>query len=530
MNLFLAISDAVQHAHQKGIIHRDLKPSNILVTEINGEPIPKIIDFGVAKAMGQSLSEHTIYTQQGQLIGTPEYMSPEQAGMSRDIDTRSDVYSLGVILYELLSGALPFDPRTLRAQPLAEIQRIIREEEPPRPSTRVSSLNGDLTTSAERRRMEPRTLIRRLSGDLDWIVMKAIEKDRARRYQSASDLAGDLTRYLRHEPVLASPPGAAYRLNKFMRRNRTGVIAGAVVAGALVVATVVSISFGLGEAEQRRMATDNLALAQQRADELETVTRFQQSMLSETDIELMGRSIVEDLRDRAEERLGERGIDEDAAGDALAGFDESVRGVNATNLALQLVDERILRRTIETIKQEFGEQPSVRASLQQTVADTYSHIGLYEHATPLQEAALSTRRDELGDDHPDTLTSIFSMGVLLRTQGKLIEAEPYCRDALEGRRRVLGDDHPETLMSINNMGLLLGSQGKYAEAEPYHREALEGRRRVLGGDHRDTLMSINNLGDLLWVQGNRIEAEPYLREALEGRRRVLGDDHRDALD
>jgi len=421
-----------------------------------------------------------------------------------------------------LTGALPFDSTTLRQAGFGEIQRIIREQEPPKPSTRLSSLGDESTTSANRRRADPRSLLRELRGDLDWIVMKALEKDRNRRYETPNELAMDLRRHLDHEPVLAGPPSAAYRLSKFARRNRTGVSAAAVVAGALVVATVVSIRFGLSEAEHRRTA-------QQRAEELETVTTFQQSMLSEIDVELMGRSILEDLRDRAVERLGERGIDEDAAGAALAGFDESVRGVNATNVALTLVDERILSRAVETIEREFADQPSVRASLQQTVADTYRDIGLYEPATPLQEAALQTRRDELGDDHPDTLISIGNMGFLLQSQGKLTEAEPYYREALEGQRRVLGDDHPDTLRSIDNKARLLKAHGKFAEAETYVREALAGYRRILGDDHPNTLSSINNMGYLLHSQGKLTEAEPYYREALEGRRRVLGDDHPETL-
>ncbi len=502
LELFKEVCDAVHHGHQKGIIHRDLKPGNILIDSAGQ---PKIIDLGVARATDSDMAATTLQTDVGQLMGTLQYMSPEQCEADpHDLDTRSDVYALGVVLYELLCGQLPYD---LHHVAIHEAARVIREERPPHPSTINKTLRGDVET----------------------ITLKSLEKDRAQRYQTASALAEDIGRYLCNEPIVARPPSVWYQFAKFTKRNKAVVVGAAAVFVALVAGTVVAIGFGLSEAEQRQKATDNLALAQQRADELDTVTKFQQSMLSEIDAELMGRSIVEDLRDRAEERLGERGIDEDAAGAALAGFDESVRGVNATNLALKLVDERILSRAIETIEQEFADQPSVRASLQQTVADTYRAIGLYEPATPLQEAALGTRRDELGNDHPDTLESIAHMGLLLKSQGKLTEAEPYYHEALEGSRRVLGDDHCGTLISIGNMGELLRSQGKLTEAEPYYREALEGFRRVLGDDHPETLKSINNMGVLLESQGKLDEAEPYRREALEGARRVLGDDHPQTL-
>jgi len=232
LDLFGQVCQAVQHAHQKGVIHRDLKPSNVLVSVNDGQAVPKIIDFGVAKATQQHLTEKTLFTEQGQLIGTPEYMSPEQAEMTaQDVDTRTDIYSLGVLLYELLAGALPFDPKTLRRAGFAEIQRIIREEDPPKPSTRLTSLGVESGAVAKKHHADVATLARQLRGDLDWITMKALEKDRTRRYATAAEFADDILRHLHHEPVRAFPPSATYRLRKFVRRNRPGVA----VAACLVV-------------------------------------------------------------------------------------------------------------------------------------------------------------------------------------------------------------------------------------------------------------------------------------------------------
>ncbi len=241
LSLFATVCDAVQHAHQKGIIHRDLKPSNVLVTVQDGVPVVKVIDFGIAKAIGQSLTDRTLHTAASQIIGTPLYMSPEQAELGGiDIDTRTDVYSLGVLLYELLTGTTPFDQARLRQVSYDEMRRIIREEDPPRPSTRLTTLSQQATVSTRPQR-DPRQLSRLIRGELDWIVMKALEKDRGRRYATAIALGADVQHYLHDEPVSACPPSAWYRFGKMARRNKRPLAAAGLVALALVVGTAVSL-------------------------------------------------------------------------------------------------------------------------------------------------------------------------------------------------------------------------------------------------------------------------------------------------
>ncbi|HEV2946458.1 MAG TPA: serine/threonine-protein kinase, partial [Gemmataceae bacterium] len=264
LELFIHVCEAVQHAHQKGIIHRDIKPTNVLVVSHDGTPVVKVIDFGVAKSIGQQLTDKTIYTQFVQLVGTPLYMSPEQAGESGlDVDTRSDIYSLGVLLYELLTGTTPFNKERLKEASYEEIRRIIREEEPPKPSTRISTLGQAANTVSTQRRSDPSKLRQMVRGELDWIVMKAMEKDRGRRYQTANGLAMDVQRYLHDEPVLACPPSATYRLQKFARKYRALLRIASVFVVFLVLAAAVSIwqAIRATQAEKQALTERNRAQA-----------------------------------------------------------------------------------------------------------------------------------------------------------------------------------------------------------------------------------------------------------------------------
>ncbi|MFG0285561.1 MAG: tetratricopeptide repeat protein [Phycisphaerales bacterium JB039] len=524
LELFMEVCDAVQHAHQKGVIHRDLKPSNILTAAHNGTAVPKVIDFGIAKALEAGLTEQTLYTEQGQLIGTPAYMSPEQAGQTADrVDTRMDVYALGALLYELLCGRMPIEASELRSAGIEEVRRRIREVEPPRPSARLraqeSSKAGEV---AQRRSASVSGLLRALRGDLDWITMKAMEKDPARRYASAHELAADIRRHLAHEPVIAGPPTARYRIRKFIRRHRVGV---GVATGFLMLITAAAVGLGL----LYREADRQWHAAEMARDQAQVVAEFHSSMLGETDAKGMGLAIVDSFEERIRAAMADRYEDPAELDQFMHDWRQQTLRAGPTNVALSVLDEFVLAKAAKAIETNFADQPLIRAALQQALANTYRDVGLYETAMPLQEAALATRCEVLGRDHLDTLDSMSEMGVLLYWQSRYDEALPYLRESLRGHRRIQGDDHPDTLNVVGNMGTLLQALGDVDGSLNHLEEALVGRRRVLGNDDEETIAAIGEMGSMLLRMKRNDEALALFREGIEASRRVLGDDHQKTL-
>ena len=506
LELFIEVCHAIQHAHQKGIIHRDIKPSNVLVTLQDGDPEPKVIDFGIAKATNVRLTEKTLFTAQQQIIGTPAYMSPEQAEMSGlDIDTRSDIYSLGVLLYELITGTTPFDGQQLLSAGIAEMMRIIREEEPHKPSTRLSTLDETATRVAQQRGTDSKKLSLIVRGDLDWIVMKCLEKDRTRRYESASGLAADVQRFLNDEPVVARPPSTTYRFRKFVRRNRMGVLACALIALALLIGLVGTVTFALRAAEQQRIAEDNeeRALSEKTRAEAALAQEAEQRRLAEQNQQTAQR--VQTFLQRMLESVDP----------------ERARGRDVTIL------REILDQAAEQAEDELADQPEVLATILNTIGITYLGLGRYDEAEELLSASLRIRRELFGDEHIDVAETLSNLGSLKIRTSENTAAETLLREAVTIKRKLLSDDDPGIAITLNNLANCLDNLGKWDEAENIHRQVLAHRQKTLGHKHPDVAITMNNLAYQLMNRGSYDEAEAMFREVLEIRYELYGDDHID---
>ena len=528
IELFIPVCRAIQHAHQKGIIHRDIKPSNVLITEREGHAIPKVIDFGLAKALGGDLTDATLMTMPGTVVGTLRYMSPEQADPGKgDIDTRSDVYSLGALLYELATGTVPIEGEKHASSGYLEMLHRLRDEEPAPPSLRARQ-SEDSAEIARQRKSDPSRYPALLQGELDWIVMKALEKERSRRYETANGLARDLERFLAGEPIEAAPPSAYYRLRKVARKYRVWIATAAAFTVLLMAGVIVSSWLAV------------------------RATRAEREAVRERNI---ANSVSEFLRN-----------------DVLAQASANTQATGpATRPDPDLKVRAALDRAAARIDGKFGGQPLVEASIRQTIASSYQDLGLYAAAEPHALRSLELRRRELGEMNLDTEKCYANVGRLKFLQGKYVEAESFYAKALEIARSLLGEENSITLAAMDNLAAAVAYQGKweaardlfqktlkvqervlgsenattlatmnnlaatyfrlgsFTEAEALHRNALEIRRRTLGKEHPSTLVTLNNLGQAYLAMGDYAKAEPLLTEALNARTRVLRPDHPNTL-
>lgn len=561
IELFIDVCHAVQHAHQKGVIHRDLKPSNVLVSEENGRARPKVIDFGIAKAVGQPLTERTLVTAAGVALGTASYMSPEQAeSAGHDVDTRTDIYSLGVMLYELLVGRVPMEPGQQGYH--AFLARLAaRDATLALPSEKFEGMGKAREGVAQLRRSDPERLRRQLRGDLDTIVMKALEPERGRRYSTAAALISDLQHAQRDEPVSARPPSAAYRVGKFVRRHRVGVAAASVAVLALLVSSVTATVGLLRATAAEARAEDEAAAARE-------VTNFVVGLFgvfdpssprsAAPDRDVTARELLTRGADRARGELREqpaqlgrilhtigraylslgyypeavdqltraRDAHERASGGESPELAETLLVLGQALRAVGDYDAAAteLSRALTMREAQFGESSTEAAEALSTLAIVRWRQGRLAEAESLYLRVLRVNEAVLEPDHPRLAGDLMWLGIVYWSQGRHEEAEPYMRRALDVRQRVLDPDHPEVASANNNLGAVYYSMGRYDDALRHYTRTREIYQRTIEPSHPNWASLLNNLGETYWRLGRAQEAEPVLRQALQIKEQRLAAD------
>jgi serine/threonine protein kinase len=558
--LFVSVCQAVQHAHQKGVIHRDLKPANILVCPYDGQPVPKVIDFGLAKAVQQPLLDNTLYTGHGLILGTPCYMSPEQAALNNlDVDTRADIYALGVILYELLTGTTPLESWRLKEASWLEVLQLIHEEETPRPSARLSG-SVTLASVAAQRQLEPVKLAKLVRGELDWIVMKALEKDRDRRYETANGFAQDVQRYLAGEPVQAAPPSRSYRVRKFVRKHRAGFLMAAAILLLLLTGVAVSTWQAVRATEAEgtaRLAEQDARRAQKQAerdrDEKErarqkeaqereyaqaiadfvkydflalTSVEGQERFGGPTEVPLDRNTTLRQLLDRAAAKLNQRkNLDPRIEAELRWMIGVNYRWLGEAGRAIP-----ILKRCVALRKERFGPGDEETLAAKNTLAVTYNAAGKPDQAVVLHHEILKFRKAGPGADHPNTLTTMNNLAQAYRAAGKLEQALLLFEETLKLRKVRLGPADPETLTSMHNLAAGYYAAGKLDKALPLLEETLKLMKAKLSADHPYTIFAMNNLGAGYKAAGKLDRALPLLEETLKLAKARLDADHPITLD